>query len=59
MPAWIENSLELLDQPGEWFADFQARRVYYMPLPTDNFTSSTTGILGGLGHTNGGMIKVG
>ncbi len=27
----IENALALLDQPGEWYLDRQAGRVYYLP----------------------------
>lgn len=32
-PSDVENSVELLDEPGEWFADFGAGKIYYMPLP--------------------------
>jgi hypothetical protein len=31
--VWIENALELLDQPGEWYLDQPAKTVYYMPRP--------------------------
>lgn len=29
--AWIENALELLDEPGEWYLDEPAGVVYYAP----------------------------
>jgi hypothetical protein len=31
LPAYAENALELLDQPGEWYLDRTAHRVYYKP----------------------------
>ncbi|MDQ1256595.1 MAG: Right-handed parallel beta-helix repeat-containing protein, partial [Candidatus Hydrogenedentes bacterium] len=30
-PAYIENALELLDEPGEWYFDKPARVLYYLP----------------------------
>ena len=30
-PAYVENALELLDQPGEWYLDRTAGRVWYLP----------------------------
>jgi hypothetical protein len=30
-PAYVENALELLDQPGEWYLDRSAHTVYYKP----------------------------
>ena len=32
-PIYIENALELLDQPGEWYLDRAAKEVYYKPRP--------------------------
>ncbi|MDT0468703.1 fibronectin type III domain-containing protein [Streptomyces gibsoniae] len=29
--TYVENAYELLDQPGEWYLDRGARRVYYLP----------------------------
>ncbi|WP_307804927.1 fibronectin type III domain-containing protein [Streptomyces sp. VRA16 Mangrove soil] len=29
--TYVENAYELLDQPGEWYLDRHAGRVYYMP----------------------------
>ena len=31
MPAYIENALELLDEPGEWYLDRPTKTVYYLP----------------------------
>jgi hypothetical protein len=33
--GWIENALSLLDQPGEWFLDRAAGRLYYIPSDGD------------------------
>jgi hypothetical protein len=35
-PAYIENALELLDQPGEWYHDRAAGMLYYWPLPGED-----------------------
>jgi hypothetical protein len=37
-PAYVENALELLDQPGEWYLDRTAKRVYYLPRPGEDVT---------------------
>jgi fibronectin type III domain protein/parallel beta helix pectate lyase-like protein/glycosyl hydrolase family 141 len=37
-PAYVENAFELLDQPGEWYLDRAARRVYYLPRPGEDLT---------------------
>ena len=29
MPTWIENAVELLDEPGEWFQSRRRGRLYY------------------------------
>jgi len=33
---YVENALELLDEPGEWYLDPKAGVLYYMPLPGEN-----------------------
>ena len=38
LPSYIENALELLDEPGEWYLDRAAKTVYYMPLPGEDMT---------------------
>ena len=35
-PSYIENALELLDEPGEWYLDRPAKTVYYMPRPGED-----------------------
>jgi hypothetical protein len=31
LPSYVENALELLDQPGEWYLDRAGHVVYYLP----------------------------
>ena len=38
LPSYIENALELLDEPGEWYLDRAANTVYYKPLPGQDMT---------------------
>ncbi len=38
MPAWMENALELLDEPGEWYWDGGEQLVYYKPRPGEDLT---------------------
>ncbi len=38
--AWLENSLELLDEPGEFYLDAGAGRLYYWPLPEEDLTTA-------------------
>ena len=35
-PFYITNSMELLDQPGEWFHDIKTNKLYYFPLAGEN-----------------------
>lgn len=37
---YIENSLELLDEPGEWYLDRSAKTVYYMPRQGEDMTKA-------------------
>ena len=30
---YVENALELLDQPGEWYLDRESGKLYYWPMP--------------------------
>ncbi|MCF7849159.1 MAG: right-handed parallel beta-helix repeat-containing protein, partial [Kiritimatiellales bacterium] len=32
---WVENVLEVLDQPGEWVADTHARKIYLWPTSNE------------------------
>jgi hypothetical protein len=36
--VYLENALELLDEPGEWYLDRKAKTVYYMPRPGEDMT---------------------
>ena len=36
LPDYIENALELLDEPGEWYFDRPAKTVYYIPRPGED-----------------------
>lgn len=35
-PLYMENALELLDEPGEWYLDSTGGYIYYMPRENDN-----------------------
>jgi hypothetical protein len=39
--TWIENALELLDEPGEWYLDRDAGRVYYRPRDGEDLARAT------------------
>jgi hypothetical protein len=36
LPDYIENALELLDEPGEWYLDRSTQTVYYLPRPDED-----------------------
>ena len=36
MPEYMENALELLDEPGEWYFDQPAHTLYYLPRPGED-----------------------
>lgn len=40
MPAYLENALELLDEPGEWYFDRPSQTLYYMPRLGENMNES-------------------
>lgn len=40
-PVWLENALELLDEPGEWYLDKTEHKLYYMPRSYENMSSVT------------------
>ena len=37
---WVENTLEALDSPGEWYLDQKTGRVYYSPLPGEEMSQA-------------------
>jgi hypothetical protein len=36
MRYWVENAIEALDKPGEWYLDRRAGRMYYLPQPRED-----------------------
>lgn len=39
--GWYENAIELLDEPGEWYLDRTANKLYYMPRLWENMGEVT------------------
>lgn len=39
-PAYVENALELLDEPGEWYHDGETRAIYYLPREGEDMASA-------------------
>ncbi|WP_285748447.1 right-handed parallel beta-helix repeat-containing protein [Lentzea sp. NBRC 105346] len=39
-PAYVENAFEFLDEPGEWYFDRKARRIYYLPRPGEDLAKA-------------------
>lgn len=39
---YVENALELLDTPGEWYLDRTAKTVYYLPRPGEDMAKIET-----------------
>ena len=33
---WVENIVEALDTPGQWYLDRSLGRLYYLPLPGED-----------------------
>lgn len=40
LPHYMENALELLDEPGEWYLDRADKVLYYKPLPNENMNEA-------------------
>ena len=38
---YLTNAMELLDEPGEWYHDIDARKVYYYPYKGETITHAT------------------
>ena len=36
---YLENALEFLDTPGEWYLDRQQAKLYYLPLPEEDIAA--------------------
>jgi hypothetical protein len=41
---YLENARAFCNQPGEWYADFDQRKIYYYPMPGDKI-GETYGII--------------
>ena len=46
-PAYIENALELLDEPGEWYQDSKRHVLYYLPREGENMSTASAVVGGG------------
>ncbi|HKW29856.1 MAG TPA: right-handed parallel beta-helix repeat-containing protein, partial [Verrucomicrobiae bacterium] len=40
-PFFLANAIEFLDQPGEWFEDISAGRIFYWPRPDEDLTQAS------------------
>ncbi len=38
VPAYVENAIELLNEPGEWYHDAPSKSVYYIPRAGEDMT---------------------
>jgi hypothetical protein len=45
-PSDVENSLDLLDEAGEWYGDFKAGVIYYKPLSGQTVAGGFHAVLG-------------
>ncbi len=41
---FLENAREFCDNQGEWYCDFEERKIYYRPMPNDKI-SETEGVI--------------
>jgi len=41
---FLSNAIEFLNEPGEWYLDKRARKIYYWPRSNENLNSSTVTI---------------
>ena len=39
-PFFLANAIEFLDEPGEWFEDVDARKIYYWPRDGEDMTQA-------------------
>ncbi|RYF75549.1 MAG: hypothetical protein EOO39_06750, partial [Cytophagaceae bacterium] len=37
---YLANAIQFLNQPGEWFVDTKAQKLYYIPRPGENLTTA-------------------
>lgn len=41
-PFYLENALEFLDQPGEWYYNAETHELFYWPLPGEEMKTAET-----------------
>jgi hypothetical protein len=39
-PSYVENALELLDEPGEWYLDKPSRTIFYLPRSGEDLSKA-------------------
>lgn len=37
---YLTNAIQFLNQPGEWFLDTKAEKIYYLPRPNENLATA-------------------
>jgi len=37
---YVENALEFVDEPGEWYLDHNNKKIYYLPMPDEDINQS-------------------
>ncbi|WP_080055808.1 L-rhamnose mutarotase [Spirosoma aerolatum] len=37
---YLTNAIQFLNQPGEWFLDTKAEKIYYLPRPNENLSTA-------------------
>ncbi|SFD24571.1 L-rhamnose mutarotase [Spirosoma endophyticum] len=37
---YLSNAIQFLNQPGEWFLDTRAEKIYYIPRPNENLATA-------------------
>jgi hypothetical protein len=37
---YLSNAIQFLNQPGEWFLDTKAEKIYYIPRPAENLATA-------------------
>lgn len=56
-PFYLTNAKELLDEPGEWYLDLRAHKVYYYPLPGEIVTEAIAPVLESLVSVSGTLER--
>ena len=44
-PFYITNAKELIDEPGEWYHDIRAHKLYYMPNKSETISEAVVPVL--------------